>query len=163
MKRLIYQRASGEVTVVVPGLAGKRLESKINEYMNAGLTREAAEQAYLESVKARRDEIAQTPTDKLHGATFIGYEYESEIPQREFRNQWRIDGGKIKVDPALETEERWVRIRRLRDEKLKDSDGKMLKAQEKEEKVKEWKDYREALRNLTDQPDPKNIVWPVEP
>ena len=32
-----------------------------------------------------------------------------------------------------------------------------------EERRQQWQAYRQALRDVTDQPDPVNIVWPVPP
>lgn len=32
-----------------------------------------------------------------------------------------------------------------------------------EERRQQWQAYRQALRDVTDQPDPFNIVWPAPP
>jgi len=84
-------------------------------------------------------------------------------PDREFRAQWRHDGKKVYVDPALETAERWVRIRKERNQLLSDSDGPMARANEQGSKVQEWKTYRQALRDVPAQADPRSIEWPVKP
>ena len=82
---------------------------------------------------------------------------------REFRECWRHDGVKVHVDPTLETAARWTRIRAERDRRLTESDGKMARATETGFRVGEWKAYRQALRDVPMQTDPKAIVWPDEP
>lgn len=86
------------------------------------------------------------------------------LPSRDFREQWRWDGTKVHIDPVLETEERWRRIRSERDLKLKDSDISMLRSLEINVKVQEWKAYRQSLRDIPQsQSNPKSIVWPEKP
>ena len=56
----------------------------------------------------------------------------------------------------------WEEVRRLRDERLNDSDWRAMK-----DRVlpTEWKEYRQALRDITEQPDPNSAAdaWPVMP
>tara|TARA_R100000306_G_C4314798_1_gene112066 strand:- start:34 stop:279 length:246 start_codon:yes stop_codon:yes gene_type:complete len=56
----------------------------------------------------------------------------------------------------------WDQVRRLRDERLQDSDWRAMK-----DRVlpTEWKEYRQALRDITEQPDPNSAAdaWPVMP
>ena len=85
------------------------------------------------------------------------------LPAREFRQCWRYDGAQVKVDAALETVERWRRIRTERDTRLAASDGPILRANETGMQVQAWLAYRQALRDVPLQPDPKAIVWPVPP
>lgn len=88
----------------------------------------------------------------------------ADLPMdREFRDQWRHDGAAVKVDAALETQERWRRIRVERDRRLAASDGPMARANETGAKAAEWKAYRQSLRDVPLQADPKAIVWPVPP
>lgn len=85
-------------------------------------------------------------------------------PSREFRDCWRHDGTTIHVDPVLETEERWRRVRRERDQRLQASDGLMARAQETGVQERQWKAYRQALRDLpASATDPKTIIWPAPP
>lgn len=52
--------------------------------------------------------------------------------------------------------------RKQRDALLEASDGKMV-ADSPFDKVV-WSDYRQALRNITEQKEfPDNVVWPIEP
>ena len=58
-------------------------------------------------------------------------------------------------------ERKWAKIRADRDQLLKDSDFTQLEDSPKNKLA--WKTYRKALRDITDQPDPDNITWPVAP
>jgi hypothetical protein len=80
----------------------------------------------------------------------------------------------LPVDPALQevqfqlvrrpVELAWRAIRSRRDQRLRDSDFSQIGdvpltlAQRQA-----WRDYRQALRDITTQPDPHNIVWPAPP
>lgn len=57
---------------------------------------------------------------------------------------------------------KWVDVRIERNKKLADSDVYVIRAYENGEPVSEnIKVYRQALRDVTQQPDPFNIVWPI--
>lgn len=67
--------------------------------------------------------------------------------------QWRLD-----------TELAWASVRATRDERLLACDWVTLRATEQGEAVPpEWLAYRQALRDITDQADPLNIIWPTPP
>lgn len=58
----------------------------------------------------------------------------------------------------------WVRVRTGRNRRLAASDWTMLTdVPMPEERRQQWQTYRQALRDITSQPDPFNIVWPVPP
>lgn len=58
----------------------------------------------------------------------------------------------------------WWEVRRDRDAKLTKTDFRVIRSMEDGKPMtKEWKDYRQALRDVTQQSDPFNIVWPAEP
>jgi hypothetical protein len=58
----------------------------------------------------------------------------------------------------------WAEVRRLRTEKLFNSDyTQMADTPVSESKKEQWKVYRQALRDITTQPDPFNIVFPTSP
>lgn len=68
-------------------------------------------------------------------------------------NGWIIDQGQL-----------WSDARQKRDLLLAASDWTQLAdAPLTLAKKAEWTAYRQALRNLTNQPDPLAIVWPKEP
>jgi hypothetical protein len=68
------------------------------------------------------------------------------------------------VPPAPDYDAEWAVVRAQRDAKLAASDWTQLPdVPLTAEQVQEWRTYREALRNVTSQPDPFNIIWPVAP
>ena len=133
MKVLVYERPDGGIDVETPAPG-----------LNLADVRARVEKVYPERM-------------------FVGEFEHNDLPQREFREQWRKNGSAIRIDPTLETPERWRRIRARRDKRLLESDGPMLRANELDQQVIEWMEYRQALRDVTLQPDPKNITWPTKP
>jgi len=60
--------------------------------------------------------------------------------------------------------EEWVAVRFKRDKKLQACDWTVLSdVPITSEKKAEWETYRQALRDITNQPDPFNITWPNPP
>jgi hypothetical protein len=60
--------------------------------------------------------------------------------------------------------EQWKVVRSERGTKLQSCDWTMLSDVPLAPSVKtEWETYRQALRDITDQSDPFNIVWPTPP
>lgn len=59
---------------------------------------------------------------------------------------------------------KWNDIREMRNRKLEFTDWTALNdVSLSPEKKLEWQQYRQALRDITDQTDPENIVWPIKP
>jgi hypothetical protein len=76
---------------------------------------------------------------------------------------WLWDGENL-TPPAPDTEAQWVVVRAERNELLVESDWTQLPDAPLSEADKlEWATYRQALRDITEQDDPFNIVWPQEP
>jgi len=60
--------------------------------------------------------------------------------------------------------EQWVVVRGKRLLKLRASDWSVLPdVPMTAEKKAEWETYRQALRDITNQPDPFDITWPTPP
>jgi hypothetical protein len=59
-------------------------------------------------------------------------------------------------------ENQWIEIRNLRDSLLTESDWTNL-VDSPQNSNNDWKVYRQALRDITNQSDPYNINWPVKP
>lgn len=58
----------------------------------------------------------------------------------------------------------WVKIRNTRDGKLKECDWVSIRSADTGTPMPvEWSQYRQSLRDITTQPDPFAIVWPVKP
>ena len=67
------------------------------------------------------------------------------------------------VQAQLPTE-KWVFVRVERDTKLQVCDWtQLIDVPITSEKKAEWETYRQALRDITTQPDPFNITWPTPP
>lgn len=64
--------------------------------------------------------------------------------------------------PEQKTEKRWKLVRAERDRRLLASDWTQLPDVPLATK-EAWATYRQALRDITEQPDPFNIVWPAAP
>ena len=77
---------------------------------------------------------------------------------------WSVDWIVEKL-PDDEREEmlaaNWAGIRRERNRRLAETDWTQLPDAPVDASV--WADYRQALRDITDQENPFNIVWPAEP
>ena len=61
-------------------------------------------------------------------------------------------------------EQQWINIKIQRDRLLQQSDWRVVKAADTGVPISQsWKDYRQALRDITTQTDPFNIIWPTPP
>jgi hypothetical protein len=65
------------------------------------------------------------------------------------------------VDPRT-PETQWPIVRAERNQKLQTCDWTQLSDIPAETKAL-WEPYRQELRDITDQPDPFNIIWPTPP
>lgn len=67
-------------------------------------------------------------------------------------------------EPSVQPQARWAQVRAKRDHLLAACDWIVTRAQERGEPVPpQWLAYRQALRDITEQPDPERIQWPVAP
>ncbi|WP_202758170.1 tail fiber assembly protein [Delftia acidovorans] len=94
-------------------------------------------------------------------------------------NAFYWDGGLVAVPAApssfhrfdvasrgwtIDLAQAWSAVRAERDRRLAACDWVTLRAQEAGEPVPApWMAYRQALRDITNQPDPLAIVWPTPP
>ena len=61
-------------------------------------------------------------------------------------------------------DQQWYIVKSQRDQLLQQSDWRVIKAADTGTPLsQEWKDYRQALRDITTQADPFNIIWPTPP
>jgi Phage tail assembly chaperone protein len=90
-----------------------------------------------------------------------GYPPGWPIPQcPSARHRWNIHTAQWDETP-LTDEEAWAQVRAKRDELLAASDREVMKAYEAGVPLaKEWRDYRQALRDITSQTDPCKVFWP---
>ena len=77
----------------------------------------------------------------------------------------RVENGELVVDPEKKTEREWFQIREERNRRLIESDvpRKIAEDNGNVDLAIAWKFYQISLRNVPDQDDPFNIVWPVSP
>jgi Phage tail assembly chaperone protein len=70
----------------------------------------------------------------------------------------------VQLTPDEIDEIAWTRARKRRAELLAESDWVVTKAMDQGTPVPaDWQAYRQALRDITSQTDPFNIVWPTKP
>ena len=61
-------------------------------------------------------------------------------------------------------DQQWMLIKLERYQLIQSSDWRVVKATDTGVPISQsWKDYRQALRDITTQSDPFNIVWPIAP
>lgn len=77
---------------------------------------------------------------------------------------WRWDDESRRWVAEPTTEAHWRVVRAERDRRLAATDWLVVKAAERGEPIPEaWRAYRQALRDVTSQPDPLAIEWPEVP
>jgi len=70
----------------------------------------------------------------------------------------------VPLSSAIKTQNQWVLVKYQRDKLLSETDWHVTKAVETGQPInQDWANYRQQLRDITDQPDPFNIVWPTPP
>lgn len=78
--------------------------------------------------------------------------------------EWDFTSWVVRNANEAETAIQWAAVRKKRDDLLSQSDVFVVRAYEKGEPVlQETMDYRQALRDVTKQDNPFQIVWPVPP
>jgi hypothetical protein len=66
--------------------------------------------------------------------------------------------------PEVTARQEWERVRATRNRRLAASDWSALPDVPMSDEVRRaWFDYRQALRDITEQSDPFSIVWPETP
>ena len=98
---------------------------------------------------------ADVRTDRWHRGALVPVPPQPS-PYHQFDyvvGQWELD-----IDLV------WAAVRRERDDRLARTDWVVLRAADQGTPVPpEWLAYRQALRDVTDQSDPLNIIWPTPP
>lgn len=78
--------------------------------------------------------------------------------------EWDFTTWVVRNANEAETAIQWTSVRKKRDDLLQQSDVFVVRAYEKGEPVpQETVDYRQALRDVTKQSNPFQIVWPIPP
>ena len=87
-----------------------------------------------------------------------------ELPYRDAEGVWRQFWSIVKLsDEAVANikNSKWADIREIRNQKLRDCDWTQMPDSPVQDSL--WHPYRQALRDITLQDDPFNIVWPEPP
>jgi len=77
-----------------------------------------------------------------------------------YQNWIQTDASQSEIDYRLENQ--WFIIRQTRNELLAECDWTQLADVSAETKLI-WSEYRQSLRDITSQPNPFSITWPVKP
>ena len=77
-----------------------------------------------------------------------------------YQNWIQTDASQSEIDYRLENQ--WFIVRETRNELLAECDWTQLADIPAETKAS-WADYRQSLRDITSQPNPFSINWPVKP
>jgi len=93
---------------------------------------------------------------------------ESDI-QIEYNKTYKLVNGEIIAEDyemplELINASLWDEVRKKRNKLLKETDWIVTVSNENGTSVPDnWKEYRQALRDITTQADPKNVTWPIKP
>jgi|TARA_Y100000287_G_C13980485_1_gene237857 hypothetical protein len=93
---------------------------------------------------------------------------ESDI-QIEYDKTYKLVNGEIIAEDyemplELITAARWDEVRKTRNKLLEETDWIVTVSNENGTSVPDnWKEYRQALRDITTQADPNNVTWPTKP
>jgi hypothetical protein len=99
------------------------------------------------------DEIFQ----RSAASSYIISEQDVQIDRARNENGTLVD-----ATPQPTVEATWAAVREKRDFRLIASDWTQLPDVPLSTKAA-WAEYRQALRDVTEQPDPFNIIWPTPP
>jgi len=77
-----------------------------------------------------------------------------------YQNWVSVDASTSEINNRIE--EKWIEIRDFRNNLLLECDWTQLSDIPSETKTL-WQTYRQELRDITNQANPYNIVWPVKP
>jgi hypothetical protein len=113
------------------------------------------------------DAIGVDTVETIPAPVVTPYQIVSENGVEQVDGKWVIKWEVRNCTPAeienIKANE-WDSVRTERNQRLSDSDWTQLPdAPLSNIKMAEWATYRQALRDITTQSDPFNIVWPGEP
>ena len=74
------------------------------------------------------------------------------IDGKYYQNWIQTDATQSEIEQRLE--DKWFEVREIRNQLLMECDWTQLSL---------WSSYRQDLRNITNQTNPFNIIWPVKP
>lgn len=104
-------------------------------------------------------EVRQTPKPNNHTKNIS--EGTPILVEGVYYQNWiQTDASQTEINTRIET--KWEEIRELRNELLRECDWTQLGDIPTETKAI-WTEYRQNLRDITNQSNPFSIIWPVKP
>ena len=104
-------------------------------------------------------EVRRTP--KLNDYTKNVLEGTPILVEGVYYQNWLVtDATQSEIDERIQN--KWDEVREIRNDLLKDCDWTQLGDIPSETKTL-WQNYRQELRDITNQQNPFNISWPVKP
>lgn len=172
-KKIIFERADGSLIVRTP-VALKREGETDTQYYDRIAAKNKPVGSTQKSIISATSLPYADPADNIVIEDYVLDESTQVVSKQPvvdkiqaFRDSWRWDGatGKVVVDAALEVEERWSRIRTIRNKLLELSDSSMARENEQGgPNQNAYKAYRQSLRDLpADNSDPSDVTWPGAP
>jgi hypothetical protein len=85
-----------------------------------------------------------------------------ELVDGKYYQNWEIvDATETEIEGRIV--QKWTEIREHRNELLKECDWTVLPDSPIGDRLNDWILYRQELRNVTNQSNPFNIIWPTQP
>lgn len=108
--------------------------------------------------------VADWQSQRVDLATGAVVDWQPPQPEPTKWETWTWDATTRRWTPAPTLAAHWRSVRAERDRRLSGTDWVALRGLERGDPIpKAWKDYRQALRDITTQADPTAIVWPTPP
>ena len=169
-KRIIFEKPDGTLVIATPVAPVRKGETEplyLNRIAAKSKPAGSTQKAIVDKTElpcAAVDDATVVEDYTLDGDTGLVSKGPVEDKIKAFRTCWRWVGGAIVIDAALETEQRWTRVRAIRNRVLALSDGAMARENEQNgPNQAAHKNYRQILRDIPEQSDPKDVTWPEAP
>lgn len=108
---------------------------------------------------------AALAASSIPGITGVSSDYDQvyvEIPTRDSLTDQEREAIEQLVT-ACSAIPSWDEVRRKRVSLLSEADWRIARSEDLGERQEELRTYRQALRDITKQSDPLNVVWPSKP
>jgi hypothetical protein len=83
------------------------------------------------------------------------------VREYSFAHSPRVDSSETEIENRIQ--QKWAEVREHRTELLKECDWTVLPDSPVGDTLNDWILYRQELRNVTNQSNPFNIIWPTQP
>jgi hypothetical protein len=83
------------------------------------------------------------------------------IGETYYQNWESVDASETEIENRIQ--QKWAEVREHRNELLKECDWTVLPDSPVGDTLNDWILYRQELRNVTNQSNPFNIIWPTQP